>query len=159
MTVLGDIYIHSVGGTPSRISFLPPESDVSLEEEEPPPGIRRLKRALLDCLEGKEVDREVAEGLLALPGLTEFQRRVYRAVISIPRGSTLSYRQVAERVGSPRAARAVGNVMRRNPFPVIIPCHRVVRSDGSPGGYSGPRGMKERLLRMEGAAAGAGRSP
>lgn len=156
ITTLGDIYVHSVGGNPNRVSFLPPGPDVSTEGEGAPPGVLRLLRAILDCLEGREVDRKVVEGLLASPELTEFQRRVYRVVISIPRGNTLSYREVAERAGYHWAARAVGGAMRRNPFPVIIPCHRVIRSDGRPGGYSGPRGMKERLLRLEGALPSKG---
>lgn len=151
-TALGDIYIHAVGGTPVRIGFRPPEpdADVLLAKDEPPPAVRDLMRALIHVLEGKEADREVVDGLLSSTRFSRFQRHVYRAVLSIPRGSTLSYRQVAELAGSPGAARAVGNAMRRNPFPVIIPCHRVIRSDGSPGGYSGPAGMKERLLALEG---------
>ncbi|MGQ9703360.1 MAG: methylated-DNA--[protein]-cysteine S-methyltransferase [Actinomycetota bacterium] len=120
------------------------------EGEKPPLAVHRLMRALISALKGREPDRGVVEELLASPGLTEFQRRVYRAVLSIPHGSTLSYQKVAEMAGYPRAARAVGNAMRRNPFPVIIPCHRVIRSYGSLGEYSGPTGMKERLLRQEG---------
>lgn len=149
-TSLGELYVHAEGETPRCVSFLPPEPDVVREGEEPPLAVHRLTRALISALEGREPDRGVVEKLLASPGLTEFQRRVYRAVLSIPRGSTLSYREVAEMAGYPRAARAVGNAMRRNPFPVIIPCHRVIRSDGSLGEYSGPTGMKERLLRQEG---------
>ncbi|MBC7254108.1 MAG: MGMT family protein [Actinobacteria bacterium] len=149
-TVLGDIYIHAVGESPVRIGFLPPDPDIALGKGEPPPAVRNLMRALIHVLEGKEADREVVEGLLSSTRFSPFQRRVYRAVLSIPRGSTLSYRRVAELAGSPGAARAVGNAVRRNPFPVIIPCHRVIRSDGSPGGYSGPAGMKERLLGLEG---------
>jgi O-6-methylguanine DNA methyltransferase len=82
--------------------------------------------------------------------LTEFQRRVYLAVCRIPRGQTRSYRWVAERIGRPGAARAVGNALNRNPFAPIVPCHRVVRSDGSLGGYSRGQAKKRALLRKEG---------
>ena len=83
--------------------------------------------------------------------LTEFQRQVYRAVSAIPRGQTRSYGWLAERVGRPRAARAVGRVMATNPLPIVVPCHRVIGSDGSLRGYGAGLPMKEALLRAEGA--------
>ena len=82
--------------------------------------------------------------------LTDFQRLVYGAVCRIPRGHTRSYRWVAERIGRPRAARAVGQALRRNPFAPIVPCHRVVRSDGALGGYARGSARKRRLLQQEG---------
>ena len=81
---------------------------------------------------------------------TEFQRKVYRAICRIPRGQTRSYQWVARRIGSPWAVRAVGTALRRNPFAPKVPCHRVVRSDGSLGGYAGGRAKKRVLLRREG---------
>lgn len=82
--------------------------------------------------------------------LTQFQRKVLSAVMSIPLGETRSYQWVAERIGHPKAARAVGTALRGNPFPLIIPCHRVVRSDGTPGLYCGKDdGRKAKLLRLE----------
>ena len=82
--------------------------------------------------------------------LTEFQRRVYRAVSTIPRGQTRSYRWVACRIGRPKATRAVGRALNRNPFAPRVPCHRVVRADGSLGGFArGPR-RKLALLKQEG---------
>lgn len=76
-------------------------------------------------------------------GFSAFQKKVYKAVLRIPEGETRSYRWVAERIGSPRSFRAVGNALNRNPYPIIIPCHRVVRAGGSIGGYS--RGVREKL--------------
>ena len=83
---------------------------------------------------------------------TEFQRRVLQGCRRIPYGRTISYAQLAARAGSPRAARAVGNTMAKNRIPLIIPCHRVVGSGDSLGGYSAPDGlqMKRRLLDLEG---------
>jgi methylated-DNA-[protein]-cysteine S-methyltransferase len=92
-----------------------------------------------------------------------FQERVFRVVAGIPPGRVTSYSWVASLAGRPGAARAVGNIMARNPNPGTgpgrIPCHRVVRSDGSPGGYSGPGGLKakKRLLLKEGVPFRRGR--
>ncbi|MBI2104290.1 MAG: MGMT family protein [Candidatus Omnitrophica bacterium] len=82
--------------------------------------------------------------------LTDFQRLVYTATLRIPRGETRSYQWVAARIGHPRAARAVGGALRRNPFAPKVPCHRVVRADGSLGGYSRGLSKKRSLLRAEG---------
>ena len=82
--------------------------------------------------------------------LTTFQQRVYAAILRIPPGQTRSYQWVAAHIGSPRGARAVGNALRRNPFAPKVPCHRVVRADGSLGGYSGGLSKKRALLRAEG---------
>ena len=79
-----------------------------------------------------------------------FKARVLKVVTGIPRGKVLSYRQVAALAGSPGACRAVGNIMRGNHDPKV-PCHRVIRSDGTPGGYNGGEERKSRLLKAEGA--------
>ena len=83
-------------------------------------------------------------------GVPPFRRRVLEETRRIPLGETRSYRWLAERVGRPGAARAVGQAMATNPLPVVIPCHRVVASDGSLGGYGGGLAAKEALLRLEG---------
>lgn len=82
-----------------------------------------------------------------------FTRAVWEACHQIPYGQICSYQQLAERAGHPRAARAVGTAMRRNPYPIVVPCHRVLKSDGSLGGYSGTGGVefKRQLLEMEAA--------
>jgi len=86
---------------------------------------------------------------LVLKG-TPFQLRVWNVVKAIPFGTVLSYKEVARRAGSPRGARAVGMAMRANPLPIFIPCHRVVREDGTLGGFSAGEGLKRWLLRLEG---------
>jgi len=79
-----------------------------------------------------------------------FQQRVLRAEHAIPRGKLSTYGRIAAHIGHPGAARAVGNALGANPFPVLIPCHRAVRADGSLGGYAGGLEMKRALLRLEG---------
>lgn len=81
-----------------------------------------------------------------------FRGRVHAYLPQIPYGQTESYRQVATHVGSPRAVRAVGTACATNPLPVVVPCHRVLRSDGSLGGYLGGTAAKTMLLELEGAA-------
>ncbi len=81
---------------------------------------------------------------------SEFQQKVLITEHAIPRGYVSTYKRITERLGNPGSSRAVGNALARNPFPIIIPCHRTIRSDGTPGGYQGGTDMKRRLLEMEG---------
>jgi len=90
---------------------------------------------------------------LDLEGYTPFQRRVWQATLQIPYGQTRTYSWVAKEVGSSRAYRAVGAALAKNPIPIIIPCHRVLRKDGTLGGYGGGLDMKRRLLEMEAQGA------
>jgi len=79
-----------------------------------------------------------------------FSRRILQALQKIPFGKTISYQELGERAGYPRAARAIGRVMSRNPFPILVPCHRVLRKNGGLGGYTGGIDIKKQLLRIEG---------
>jgi len=79
-----------------------------------------------------------------------FQQSVLRAEHGIPRGRVSTYGLIARHLGDPRAARAVGNALATNPFPIIVPCHRAVRADGGPGGFQGGPAMKRALLEREG---------
>lgn len=83
---------------------------------------------------------------------TKFQVKVWGFLMKIPRGSTKNYSEVAKAIGRPLAVRAVANAIGKNPYPVQIPCHRVIRSNGSIGGYSGKGGIKTKrfLLKKEG---------
>ena len=82
--------------------------------------------------------------------LTKFQWKVLSVTANIPLGETRSYKWVAKQVGSPKAVRAVGQALKRNPYPVIIPCHRVIKEDGTLGGYAGgPSTKKAKLLNIE----------
>lgn len=82
-------------------------------------------------------------------GVGAFARAVYFALLSVPPGSTVSYGDLAAMAGHPRAARAVGNAMAANPLPIVVPCHRVIRSDGSLGNYGDDPALKEWLLEHE----------
>jgi len=81
---------------------------------------------------------------------SQFQQKVLRAEHGIPRGSVSTYQRIARYLGNRNGARAVGTALATNPFPIIIPCHRAIRSDGTLGGYQGGLGMKQTLLKMEG---------
>ncbi|MFH1305588.1 MAG: MGMT family protein [Candidatus Omnitrophota bacterium] len=87
------------------------------------------------------------------PDLTNFQKKVLNVVLMIPRGSVRSYAWVAERSGSTGACRVVGQIMAMNPYAPDVPCHRVIASDGSIGGYSRGIGAKRKLLEEEGVIA------
>jgi methylated-DNA-[protein]-cysteine S-methyltransferase len=80
-----------------------------------------------------------------------FRREILNETARIPFGQTLSYAEIAKRAGSPRAHRAAGSALGANPIPIIVPCHRVLRSDGGLGGYGGGLDVKRQLLRLEGA--------
>ncbi len=84
-------------------------------------------------------------------GMGDYQREVLRACYAIPYGQVRTYGALARQTGSPKAARAVGNIMAANPIPIVIPCHRVIGSDGRLHGYGGGLDVKARLLRLEGA--------
>lgn len=101
-----------------------------------------------DFLSGKAVDFALED--LDFGIVKGFARRVLLADGEIPRGRVMTYGGLAASLGVPGGARAVGNVMAGNPFPLVIPCHRVVRSDGSLGGFGGGLSMKRALLAMEG---------
>jgi methylated-DNA-[protein]-cysteine S-methyltransferase len=88
------------------------------------------------------------------PRGTAFQLRVWNALRAIPYGSVCNYGDIARAIGQPGASRAVGQANGRNPLPIVVPCHRVIASDGSIGGYSGGLAIKHRLLALEGVELG-----
>lgn len=106
-----------------------------------------LVSVVRDHLEG----RRAFKGAVDLVGLTPFQQRVLEKIRAIPRGEVRPYTWVAREVGSPKAVRAVGTALRKNPIPLLIPCHRVIRSEGALGAYAaGGTAVKERILTFEG---------
>ena len=120
------------------------------EAEESKTLMPRFRRAVADYYAGRSVRFSEAVDLAELP---PFRRRVLEACRRIPYGKTASYGDLSRAVGSPGGARAVGGAMASNPLPLVIPCHRVLRSDGTLGGFSSPSGVrqKKRMLALEGA--------
>ncbi len=88
--------------------------------------------------------------LPALLSGTIFEKKVYRELLEIPYGETISYKSLAENIGHPKSHRAVGNALKKNSLPIIVPCHRVIGSRGNLGGYSGGVARKIELLKIEG---------
>jgi methylated-DNA-[protein]-cysteine S-methyltransferase len=121
-----------------------------VREGEPPPGVRRAIDGIVASLRGEPNDLEHLT--LDMDALPPFHRRVYEVVRTIPPGETMSYGEVAEEVGSPGAARAVGQALGRNPYAVVVPCHRVLAAGGKTGGFSAVGGVstKLRMLAAEG---------
>ena len=110
--------------------------------------IESVKKELAKYFSGQLVDFHALP--LDLQG-TPFQQKVWRELRRIPRGRTISYKELARRAGSPQAFRAAGQANAVNPIPIIVPCHRVIAADGSLGGYSSGIERKEWLLKHEGA--------
>ena len=115
------------------------------------PRLDGLKTKLQQYFDGQRV---LFDETLDLSGATAFQCRIWSAVRDIPYGETRSYGQIAQQVGSPGAARAVGRAMATNPVPIVVPCHRVIGSDGNLRGFGGGLDLKRRLLEMERALRG-----
>ncbi|MDY6877539.1 MAG: methylated-DNA--[protein]-cysteine S-methyltransferase [Chloroflexota bacterium] len=112
------------------------------------PAIAELGERMQRFLEGDAVVFELH--LVALAKCSEFQRSVLLAEHRIPRGWVSTYGRIAQSLGVPGGARAVGGALARNPFPIIIPCHRAIRADGQLGGFQGGLEMKRSLLELEG---------
>jgi methylated-DNA-[protein]-cysteine S-methyltransferase len=122
-------------------------------EGQPPADVKRAQRGIVALLRGEASD--LSGFALDMEGVPSFHRRVYRVARTIPPGATLSYGEVAARLGAPRSARAVGQALGRNPFAIVVPCHRVLAANGKPGGFSANGGVttKLRLLSIEGIQA------
>jgi len=122
-------------------------------ESAPPPGVRAAIEKIVALLSGEL--RDLADVALDLDAVPAFHRRVYAVARTIPPGRTLTYGEVASKLGDPRRAREVGQALARNPFPIVVPCHRVLAAHGRSGGFSAPGGVstKLRLLEIEGARA------
>ncbi len=141
VTPIGELTVSECGGSIVSIRLGPSD--------------RRSKSEILDDAFGQL--NEYLEGkrktfrLELSPEGTGFQKDVWNALMKVPYGKTISYSGLAETSGHPRAVRAVGRAMHDNPIPIVIPCHRVIRSDGGIGGYALGLDLKTRLLKLEGA--------
>jgi methylated-DNA-[protein]-cysteine S-methyltransferase len=153
---VGELLVAVSGRGVCRISF-DPEPEAELEALARQHGVRVLRsprplekprRELDEYFEGRRRDFDLDVDLAALP---PFQRAVLAELRLVPYGETDTYGHLAARIGRPRAARAVGGALNRNPVPIVVPCHRIVGSTGRLVGYAGGLARKERLLAFEGA--------
>jgi len=117
---------------------------------EPTAAVRQAIDGIVALLRGDK--RDLREIELDFDGVPEFNRRVYELARTIPPGATLTYGDIARRLASPGTARAVGQALGHNPWPIVVPCHRVLAADGGMGGFSAPGGVstKRRMLEIEG---------
>ena len=144
-TKIGQLRFVETDGIISHLQFDGDESlsDYKLKETT---AIKTAESQLFEYFDGK---RKEFDFPLLLQGTT-FQKTVWNALRTIPFGKTCSYKDIAQQIGSPKAARAVGMANNRNPIPIIIPCHRVVGANGSLTGYAGGLEIKKNLLNLEG---------
>ncbi len=123
-------------------------------EASPPPEILPVIERIRALMAGEKID--LADVSLNMEGVPDFERRVYEVARSIPPGATLTYGEIATRLGDKALARDVGQALGRNPFPIVVPCHRVLAAGGRTGGFSARGGVatKMRILAIEGARTG-----
>ena len=151
-TLVGSLRLYFSDRGLTALEFAEAEASPAPESDAPPPHlmplIETVRRDLSAYFGGVSTDF----ASLALDPLgTPFQLRVWQELRRIPWGQTISYGELARRVGNPKASRAVGQANAVNPIPLIVPCHRVIAADGSLGGYSSGLDRKSWLLRHEGA--------
>jgi methylated-DNA-[protein]-cysteine S-methyltransferase len=140
---VGRIYIAESENAITDIVFRPVEGAATKET----PLITRATRMLGEYFDGKRRD---FDGLPLRAEGTEFQKKVWKALLVIPYGQTRTYKEQAEETGNAKACRAVGAANGRNPISIVIPCHRVIGSDGKMRGFAGGIPFKEYLLEVEG---------
>ena len=148
---VGELFVAATDRGLARISYWPDGMEESLARTF---GVRVLRapldevrRELDEYFSGNRREFDLALDLRVAP----FHAEVLRELALVPYGRTDTYGALAAKVGRPRAARAVGTVMNRNPIPIVLPCHRIVGANGSLTGYAGGLDVKQRLLQLEGA--------
>lgn len=151
---LGELTLVAAGGALSHVDFsdsknLPAAGDLGPRDDA---GLAPARRQLAEYFAGRRTRFE----LPLAPRGTAFQLRVWARLREIPFGETRSYRQIAEELGDPALARAVGAANGRNPLAVVVPCHRVIGADGSLTGYAGGLARKRALLALEATAGPPG---
>jgi len=113
----------------------------------PPDWVQLLEKKIVNYFLGKKVLFDLNR--LDLSKYTDFQKKVLNTLAGIPYGQTISYKELAKKAGHPKASRAVGNIMAHNRFPLILPCHRVVKSNGKLGCFGYGENYKQRMLKLE----------
>ncbi len=139
----GPISLGFLHGALARVIFGRRDTHIMKENPSMTGAIRAFKRYFSgkrECF--RNVDMDISCG-------SAFERKVWRALKRIPYGETRTYASIAGSIGKPKAARAVGSAIGKNPVPIALPCHRVIRSDGGLGGFSGGIDLKKNLLELE----------
>lgn len=154
---IGTLYLAASPRGLCRVDFFGSEEGFltrldPLARAERSPG--QLARVTTQLTEYFSQQRRVFDLPIDLEPVAPFQRSVLQTALRIPVGSVWTYQQVAQAIGKPKASRAVGQALGRNPVPVVVPCHRVIGSDGSLHGYAGGLERKRLLLQLEGAQTG-----
>ena len=139
----GIISIEEKNGAISRVYLPNQEPDIP---ENPSVYLEKAKKQLEEYFAG---ERRIFDLPLSFANCTDFTVRVYLELINIKYGETATYKAVAERIGAPKAYRAVGLANNKNPLPIIVPCHRVIGSGGGLTGYAGGLELKRQLLELE----------
>jgi methylated-DNA-[protein]-cysteine S-methyltransferase len=154
-TPAGTLFATATNGALTGVYFenqqhFPPNSDEWQEDPRAAP-LPECARQIREYFDGKRTSFD----LPLAPEGTDFQQRVWKQIARIPHGETITYAELARRAGAPGSARAAGAATGRNPISIIVPCHRVVGSDGSLTGYAGGLPRKTRLLEIEGVLQGS----
>ncbi|MCE5195109.1 MAG: methylated-DNA--[protein]-cysteine S-methyltransferase [Nitrospiraceae bacterium] len=136
---LGELFLMFSGPRLSGISFKKPNARRGAVPEQ-------FKKELNDYFAGRI--RDFRQSVVFLKG-TDFEKQVWNILKKIPYGETRTYKWIAEQIGKPKANRAVGRALGKNPIPIVYPCHRIIESDGSIGGFSSGVDIKRRLLELE----------
>jgi methylated-DNA-[protein]-cysteine S-methyltransferase len=146
----GLVGVHLPDGNPARTRAGVTRRFPGASPAEPTPEVQQAIDGIVALLDGEK--RDLREIMLDVDGLPDFNRRVYELARAIPPGATLTYGEIATRLGTPGMARAVGQALGQNPWPIVVPCHRVLAADGGMGGFSAPGGVstKRRMLEIEG---------
>lgn len=143
-TLLGNIRLESREGCLSQVQFTEEQTDGEIFDQV----LLSAKEQLEEYFAGKRKNFDMPIGL----GGTDFQRKVWMEVAGIPFGQTTTYMKISQKLGNPAAIRAVGAAIGANPILVVLPCHRVLGSDGNLTGYAGGLERKKALLELEGHA-------
>ena len=142
-TEIGTIKISEKDGKIIGLGFSDYKKENEIEKETD--AIRKTYLQLKEYLSGKRKNFDIEIEMIG----TEFQKKVWKELLNIPYGETRSYKDIAIAIGNEKACRAVGNANNKNPIAIIVPCHRVVGSNGSMTGYAGGLNIKEKLLKIE----------
>ena len=142
-TEIGRIKISEKDGKIIGLVFSDYKKEDEIEKETEL--IKKAYTQLEEYLSGKRTEFNIEIEMIG----TEFQKKVWKELLNIPYGETRSYKDIAIAIGNEKACRAVGNANNKNPIAIIVPCHRVVGSNGSMTGYAGGLDIKEKLLKIE----------